>query len=179
MITNVGALRDRTLRNVTDDDFGLVVTSHLRGTFTCGRAAAANAVIPTALTRTVATMPRVGDLVAKADAGEPIPEGARRQVLGSPDDVAPLILYLASEESDRVTGQAIAVGEDRVAPITCYADTDGYGWHHVDLFLHDSKGREPNWVHWQAPVDVCRRDPKTSSPSSTNSWPSSPPPAPR
>ncbi|MGW0843735.1 SDR family NAD(P)-dependent oxidoreductase [Streptomyces sp. NPDC002787] len=169
MITNAGALRDRTLRNTTDEDFDLVVTSHLRGTFTCGRAAAArfreqgdggrlvlvgspagqrasfgqtaysaakgaivamtrtwalelakndvtvNAVVPTALTRMVATMPRVGDLVAKVDAGEPIPEGARRQGLGSPDDVAPLIVYLASKESAGVTGQAIAVGGDRIA----------------------------------------------------------------
>ncbi len=41
MITNAGALRDKTLRNTTDDDFDLAVTSHLRGTFTCVRAAVA------------------------------------------------------------------------------------------------------------------------------------------
>jgi NAD(P)-dependent dehydrogenase (short-subunit alcohol dehydrogenase family) len=169
MITNAGALRDRTLRNTTDDDFGLVVTSHLRSTFTCGRAAAArfreqgeggrlilvgspagqrasfgqtaysaskgaivamtrtwavelakidvtvNAIVPTALTRMVATMPRIGDLVAKVDAGEPVPEALRRQGLGSPDDVAPMIVYLASKESAHVTGQAIAAGGDRIA----------------------------------------------------------------
>ncbi|MEV0220339.1 SDR family NAD(P)-dependent oxidoreductase [Streptomyces sp. NPDC050704] len=169
MITNAGALRDRTLRNTTDDDFDVVVTSHLRGTFTCGRAAAArfreqgeggrlilvgspagqrasfgqtaysaskgaivamtrtwavelakidvtvNAIVPTALTRMVATMPRIGDLVAKVDAGEPVPEALRRQGLGSPDDVAPVIVYLASKESAHVTGQAIAAGGDRIA----------------------------------------------------------------
>ncbi|MER5218633.1 SDR family NAD(P)-dependent oxidoreductase [Streptomyces sp. NPDC002838] len=169
MVTNAGALRDRTLRNTTDDDFDLVVTSHLRGTFTCGRAAAArfreqgeggrlilvgspagqrasfgqtaysaskgaivamtrtwalelakidvtvNAVVPTALTRMVATMPRVGDLVAKVDAGESVPDAVRRQGLGSPDDVAPMIVYLASKESAHVTGQAIAAGGDRIA----------------------------------------------------------------
>ncbi|MFF4274325.1 SDR family NAD(P)-dependent oxidoreductase [Streptomyces sp. NPDC001536] len=169
MVTNAGALRDRTLRNTTDDDFDLVVNSHLRGTFTCGRAAAArfreqgeggrlilvgspagqrasfgqtaysaskgaivamtrtwalelakidvtvNAVVPTALTRMVATMPRVGDLVAQVDAGEPVPDAIRRQGLGSPQDVAPVIVYLASKESAHVTGQAIAAGGDRIA----------------------------------------------------------------
>ncbi|MCX5528395.1 SDR family oxidoreductase [Streptomyces bobili] len=169
MVTNAGALRDRTLRNTTDDDFDLVVNSHLRGTFTCGRAAAArfreqgeggrlilvgspagqrasfgqtaysaskgaivamtrtwalelakidvtvNAIVPTALTRMVATMPRVGDLVAQVDAGEPVPDALRRQGLGSPQDVAPVIVYLASKESAHVTGQAIAAGGDRIA----------------------------------------------------------------
>jgi hypothetical protein len=37
--------------------------------------------------------------------------------------------------------------------LTCYNDTHGYGWHHVDLFVHDHHGRELNWVHWQAPDD--------------------------
>lgn len=40
MCTNAGALRDRTLLKMTDDDFDVVVDSHFRGTFTCGRAAA-------------------------------------------------------------------------------------------------------------------------------------------
>ena len=37
--------------------------------------------------------------------------------------------------------------------LTCYNDTFGYGWRHVDLFVHDANGRELNWVHWQAPGD--------------------------
>jgi NAD(P)-dependent dehydrogenase (short-subunit alcohol dehydrogenase family) len=169
MITNAGALRDKTLRNTTDEDFDLVVGSHLRGTFTCGRAAVVrfreqgdggrlilvgspagqrasfgqtaysaskgaivammrtwavehakigvtvNAIVPTALTRMVATMPGLGELVEKADRGEPVPEGIRRQGLGTPDDVAPVVVYLASEESAHITGQAIAAGGDRIA----------------------------------------------------------------
>lgn len=35
--------------------------------------------------------------------------------------------------------------------LVCYADTFGYGWPHVDLFVHDEHGREVNWVHWPAP----------------------------
>jgi NAD(P)-dependent dehydrogenase (short-subunit alcohol dehydrogenase family) len=169
MITNAGALRDKTLRNTTDEDFDLVVTSHLRGTFTCGRAAVArfreqgeggrlilvgspagqrasfgqtaysaskgaivammrtwavehakigvtvNAIVPTALTRMVATIPGLGELVEKAGRGEPVPEHLRRQGLGTPDDVAPVVVYLASAESSGVTGQAIATGGDRIA----------------------------------------------------------------
>jgi NAD(P)-dependent dehydrogenase (short-subunit alcohol dehydrogenase family) len=40
MVTNAGILRDRVLWNMTDDDFDAVVAVHLRGTFTCARAAA-------------------------------------------------------------------------------------------------------------------------------------------
>lgn len=40
MVTNAGILRDRTLWNMSDDDFDDVIRVHLRGTFTCARAAA-------------------------------------------------------------------------------------------------------------------------------------------
>ena len=41
MVTNAGVLRDRVLWKMTDDEFDLVIETHLRGTFTCARAAAA------------------------------------------------------------------------------------------------------------------------------------------
>jgi NAD(P)-dependent dehydrogenase (short-subunit alcohol dehydrogenase family) len=40
MITNAGVLRDKVLWKMTDEDFDVVVRTHLRGTFTCARAAA-------------------------------------------------------------------------------------------------------------------------------------------
>ncbi|HVW16742.1 MAG TPA: SDR family NAD(P)-dependent oxidoreductase [Solirubrobacteraceae bacterium] len=40
MCTNAGVLRDRVLWKMSDEDFDLVVETHLRGTFTCARAAA-------------------------------------------------------------------------------------------------------------------------------------------
>ena len=40
MVTNAGLLRDRVLWKMTDEDFDAVVYTHLRGTFTCARAAA-------------------------------------------------------------------------------------------------------------------------------------------
>ncbi|MGY1495826.1 SDR family NAD(P)-dependent oxidoreductase [Streptomyces sp. QTS52] len=39
MVTNAGLLRDKVLWNMTDDDFDSVIDVHLRGTFTCARAA--------------------------------------------------------------------------------------------------------------------------------------------
>src|SRR5690554_110973 len=39
MCTNAGALRDRTLAKMSDEDLDIVLDSHLRGTITCGRAA--------------------------------------------------------------------------------------------------------------------------------------------
>ncbi|MFE7111660.1 SDR family oxidoreductase [Streptomyces sp. NPDC057575] len=41
MVTNAGVLRDKVLWKMTDEDFDTVVQVHLRGTFTCVRAAVA------------------------------------------------------------------------------------------------------------------------------------------
>ena len=169
MVTNAGVLRDRTLRNVTDEDFDLVLRTHLRGTFTCGRAAflrfreqgeggrlilvgspagqrasfgqtaysaakaaivgmartwavecakanvTVNAIIPTALTRMVATIPGLGSLVEEVEKGAPVPRDVRLRGLGKPEDAAGLVVYLASDAAANVTGQAIGVGGDRIA----------------------------------------------------------------
>ncbi|MFJ9415333.1 SDR family NAD(P)-dependent oxidoreductase [Streptomyces sp. NPDC101227] len=40
LVTNAGILRDRVLWKMSDDDFDAVLTTHLKGTFTCARAAA-------------------------------------------------------------------------------------------------------------------------------------------
>jgi NAD(P)-dependent dehydrogenase (short-subunit alcohol dehydrogenase family) len=40
IVTNAGVLRDKVLWRMTDEDFDLVIRTHLRGTFTCARAAA-------------------------------------------------------------------------------------------------------------------------------------------
>ena len=168
MCTNAGVLRDRTLRNTTDDDFDVVLHTHLRGTFTCGRAAVrqfrdqgdggrlilvgspagqrgsfgqtaysaakaavvglvrtwaveceklgvtVNAVIPTALTRMVATMPGLGPVVEAVERGEPVSAALRRGGMGLPDDVAPVVVYLASDAAYGITGQCIAAGGDRI-----------------------------------------------------------------
>jgi hypothetical protein len=55
---------------------------------------------------------------------------------------------------------AAGVGADRTdggdqvrMTLVCYNDTHGWGWKHVDLFVHDPAGRELGWVHWGAPED--------------------------
>ena len=178
MCTNAGILRDRVLWNMTDDDFDAVIETHLRGTFTCARAAVkqlrkqndeageggrkggrivvvssiagqrgnfgqtnyaaakagiaalartwamelarfeitANAIVPNALTRMVASIPGMGPIVEAAEKGEPIPEMIRKGMgLGSPEDVAPLLVFLASDATKDVTGQAIGLGGDKLA----------------------------------------------------------------
>ena len=170
-----------------DDDFDAVIETHLRGSFTCGRAAAthmreqgeggriiligspagqfgsfgqtnyatakaglvamartwslelaraeitANAVIPTALSPMTATIPKYTQVYDDYVAGKGIPVEYRRDhALGTPEDVAALIVWLSSDEAGGVTGQAIGIGGDR---LTLYAhptvlrtlDHDG-GW---------------------------------------------------
>ncbi len=169
LVANAGVLRDRVLWKMSDDDFDAVVSTHLRGSFTCGRAAAiamreqgeggrivligspagqfgsfgqtnycavkaglvamartwslelaragitANAVIPTALSPMTATIPAYAELYERFLEGEPIPAEYRRDhALGSPEDVAPLIVWLASDAASGVTGQAIGIGGDRL-----------------------------------------------------------------
>ncbi|GAA4415982.1 SDR family oxidoreductase [Georgenia halophila] len=187
LVSNAGVLRDRVLWKMSDEDFDAVVDTHLRGTFTCGRAAAvamreqgeggriivigspagqfgsfgqtnysavkaglvamtrtwslelarfsitANVVVPTALSPMTATIPAYAQVYEDYLAGRPIPPEYRKDsALGTPEDVAPLIVWLASERSADVTGQAIGIGGDR---LTLYAhpqvlesvDHDG-GW---------------------------------------------------
>lgn len=169
MIANAGVLRDRVLWKTSDEEFDIVVETHLRGAFTCGRAAAThfreageggriiligspagqfgnfgqtayaaskagivamartwslelaraevtvNAVIPTAMTAMTGSMPIYADAWEAFQRGEELPRVIRREhALGSPDDVAPLVVWLASADSAGVTGQAIGLGGDRL-----------------------------------------------------------------
>jgi 3-oxoacyl-[acyl-carrier protein] reductase len=169
MVTNAGLVRDRSLKKMNDDDFDAVIDTHLRGTFTCGRAAAqhfaqqgeggrlilvgspagqygnfgqtaysaakagivclartwamelakdavtVNAIIPIALTRMVATMPGMAEVVEQVEQGAPVPPELRRRGIGSVADVASLVVFLASDAAADISGQAIGLGGDKLA----------------------------------------------------------------
>ncbi|ANZ40219.1 3-oxoacyl-ACP reductase [Lentzea guizhouensis] len=171
LVTNAGILRDRVLWKMSDDDFDAVINVHLRGTFTCARAAAVrmreqgtggrlvlvsspagqrgnfgqtnyaaakagiaamartwalelarsgiavNTVVPVAATEMTRTIPAFAPLIEESErTGAPLPDWVRRdEGLGTVEDVAELIVYLASDAAQGVTGQAIGIGGDRLA----------------------------------------------------------------
>ena len=166
LVNNAGILRDRMLHNMSEEDFDQVIHVHLKGTWTCGRAAVqrwrplakreaesgqktarkiinvtsasgligavgqsnyaaakmgivgltktwakelgrlsinVNAIAPAALT--AMTEPLVQD-----------PEAAKQRYArfalgryGAPEEIAPGFVYLASSESDYVTGQILCI----------------------------------------------------------------------
>jgi NAD(P)-dependent dehydrogenase (short-subunit alcohol dehydrogenase family) len=170
MVTNAGVLRNRVMWRMTDDEFDAVIETHLRGTFTCARAAVnrmreqgeggriitvssdagqrgnfeqtnysaakagiaafvrtwamelaksnitANAILPKALTRLAASIPGMDSIIEAAERGEPIPDTLRKGWgMGLPEDVAPLVVFLASDMAAGITGQCIGLGGDKLA----------------------------------------------------------------
>lgn len=75
---------------------------------------AVNAIVPTALTRMMATIPQFTELVASVEAGGVVPDELRAQGIGTPDDVAPIVVFLAGLD-ESVTGQVIGMGGDRLS----------------------------------------------------------------
>lgn len=81
-----------------------------------------NAVIPVAATAMTATVPFMRPYFEALEAGQPLPEFARRELaLGTPEDVAGLVSFLASDAAAEISGQAIGIGGDR---LSLYAHTD-------------------------------------------------------
>lgn len=170
MCANAGILRDKVLWNMTDDDFDAVVEIHLRGTFTCARAAVrqfreqgeggrlilvsslagqrgnfgqtnyaaakagiaafartwalecarfgvtVNAVLPMAFTQMVASIPAMAPYAQLIEQGKPLPPELRAGMgLGLAQDVAPLFVFLASQEAKDITGQCIGLGGDKLS----------------------------------------------------------------
>lgn len=67
-----------------------------------------NAVIPVVFTRMVELAPHLAGLVEAIGRGEPIPDETRRHGLGLADDVAPLVVFLASPAAAGIRASASA-----------------------------------------------------------------------
>jgi NAD(P)-dependent dehydrogenase (short-subunit alcohol dehydrogenase family) len=75
-----------------------------------------NAVIPNAATAMTETIPFLAPYVERMAQGLPVPSVVRRAAsFGTPEDVAGLVVYLASDAAAAVTGQAIGIGGDRLS----------------------------------------------------------------
>lgn len=171
LVTNAGVLRDKVLWKMTDEDFDTVINVHLRGTFTCVRAAVramkeagnggsiitigsptgqrgqfgqgnygaakagivgmvrtwalecaragidVNAIVPVAATEMTKTIPDLAPHIEEYErSGTPFPPELRMaRGFGVPDDVAGLVVYLASDASKGISGLTIGVGGDKLS----------------------------------------------------------------
>ncbi|MET8427667.1 4-hydroxyphenyl-beta-hydroxyacyl-CoA dehydrogenase [Nocardia sp. NPDC004860] len=76
----------------------------------------ANAVCPVAATAMTETIPFLAPYIDAMKNGEALPAIIRREVgMGTPEDAAGIISFLASDAAADITGQAISVGGDRLA----------------------------------------------------------------
>ena len=68
------------------------------------------------MTQMVATIPALAPYAEASARGEPLPAALRSGLgLGLPEDVAPLLVFLASRHADQVTGQCIGIGGDKLS----------------------------------------------------------------
>ncbi|WP_043628948.1 SDR family NAD(P)-dependent oxidoreductase [Nonomuraea candida] len=213
MVANAGILRDRVLWKMSDEDFDDVVRVHLRGTFTCARAAAirmreqgeggriitacspagqrgnvgqtnyaaakagiaamtrtwalelaraeitVNAVVPVAATEMTRTIPAFAPYVEASEKdGAPLPGWLRKsEGFGTPEDVAGLVVFLASDAAGGVTGQCVGLGGDKLSLwshpeeiVTAYAD-GGWSADAIAAAWPASVGRKPQSYGIPAP----------------------------
>jgi NAD(P)-dependent dehydrogenase (short-subunit alcohol dehydrogenase family) len=148
VVTPAGILRERMLFNMSEDEWDPVIATHLKGTFTVFRAAAARMKeqksgsligftsgafagsvaqanyaaakggIVSLVRSAAAGMYRYGVTanciapVAQTRMSENVPMELQ---MGQPEDVAPMVVYLLSDEARHVTGQVYTVNGGHIA----------------------------------------------------------------
>lgn len=191
LVNNAGVLRDRMIWNMTDEEWDLVIKTHLYGHFYCTRAAVrwmrdaakegrlkngriinitshagikgnpgqpnysaakmgvvgftyscamalgrygitCNAIAPRAITRLTDTIPeerlrelavRRGMATAEESQKLGLEELKRKFLGGAPEAIAPLVCWLASDESSHVNGHVFMIMEGRVGIFNSMEET--------------------------------------------------------
>ena len=129
VVTVAGILRDRMIFNMTEEEWDDVIRVHMKGTFTvCKYAAAksgiagftkvaakdlgrygvtANSICPRANTRMTQSIPDSSRQLRseRPSDREEVPESEAM----NPEDVAPMVAYLASDQASNINGQTFLV----------------------------------------------------------------------
>lgn len=77
-----------------------------------------NAIAPIAQTRMIASVPKQKQAAAKAERGIETPKSNPASTVGEPDDVAPMVAYLATDAAAGVNGQTFLVNGGTIARIS-------------------------------------------------------------
>ncbi|WP_413768909.1 SDR family NAD(P)-dependent oxidoreductase [Rhodococcus pyridinivorans] len=103
----------------------------------------ANAVCPVAVTAMTETVPIFRPHIEAAKETGTLPALLRRDIgMGTADDAAGIITFLASDEAADITGQAFAIGGDRVAVWT-HPQLNGISYHDNGWSAEDLVGEWP------------------------------------
>jgi NAD(P)-dependent dehydrogenase (short-subunit alcohol dehydrogenase family) len=118
-----------------------------------------NAVVPVAATEMTKTIPAFGPVIEQSERdGTPFPDWLRKgEGMGTVEDVASLIVFLASGAADAITGQAIGIGGDKLSlwahpqeKVTAYLD-GGWSPEAIASAWHGSVGANPETYGIPAP----------------------------
>ncbi len=184
LVNNAGILRDKTIVNMTDDMWDVVLAVHLRGTWACTRAAArvmkekgtgGRIVNTTSIAGLKGNFGQANYSAAKAgiygltltsamelrkdgvsvNAVAPIAKTRMTEDIESvseemkPEDVSPVVVFLASDLAQEVTGRIFGV----------------HGRHLFEYAMHTSDGKKKETAWTPAEIDAWLKSPTPTAPA--------------